>query len=366
MNINNITANNVSTAFRTTAPQFQPTSGTRPTNPVFRPGILSLGNIESPYQTYSAPTGAQKNENWCISDHYKISQGDIYTTLQAVRGEIAEADFSGMTDVEIYDWIEGRFIEAFGEDFMMAESLRISGPRTGGLDFTEVGKAFTSALYRQFGSNSFPEAINRQRLYGDMSTHEIQDSIRAKYPENLTNRELFLLLSELEAVGVGGQLDGHKRNYTDITLEIVGPTAITPDEYLRRYQEMLDKPSNLSILSGLYNLDTIRGPQDMMPALKEVLIRLFCAVERSDGLLESAWYDAYWKNSENKHELNTGNSTKTSDLEELFFKRLDDHYDRLNAERREIIADEYKDGRAKADYEERAFAPQRKPVTSPK
>ena len=44
----------------------------------------------------------------------------------------------------------------------------------------------------------------------------------------------------------------------------------------------------------------IRNPD--IPATKEVLIRLFGAVERNDGLLKSEWYDAYWVGGKSKPE----------------------------------------------------------------
>jgi len=326
MTFSNIAVNKATPANSTFAPQLQ--SSIRPsqqTNPVFRPDSLSLGNVESPYQTYSANPAASKQEPWCISDHYKITQEEILPAVQAIMQEIADADFSGMTDIEIYTWIETHYINTFGEDFMIANSLRAISPNTntGVLGYEEVGKTFTSALFRHFGNMADLGSINRQRLYGDMSIGDIQESIREKYPENLTNKQLFLLLSELRAVGVDGGIDGMKQNYTNEVIFGVGVNSIamTADEYRHLHIEMLNKPTSLPIIFGIYNLGTYRGSQIQAPMAKDLLIRLFGAVELENGLLQSDWYDEYHLRDNTQLKINF----KPIDLESEFIQSLDEH-----------------------------------------
>ena len=158
--------------------------------------------------------GLYKNENWCISDHYQISQYDVWPKIREVQQEIDIADFRGMSDIEIYDWIEKKFDEAFGENFQMAYRLQVSDPvwdpasETSGHNFVYIGSVFYDCVHKQFGDDSkgwarFP-AVNRARLYGDMSDTEIMDAFRVKYPptERMTLRDYRLMRSELWNVGI--------------------------------------------------------------------------------------------------------------------------------------------------------------------
>ena len=119
VNINQLTAYNALQAIGTTAKQYKPASGVQTTNPVFKPDFTSLENVESPYQTYAAPSAPAAKEVWRIEDYYKVVESNVHATLEAVYRDIEEADFSGMSDVEIYEYIENLFIEAFGEDYNM-------------------------------------------------------------------------------------------------------------------------------------------------------------------------------------------------------------------------------------------------------
>jgi hypothetical protein len=164
--------------------------------------------------------------------------------------------------------------------------LELPSTIKGTLSYSNVGKDFISELYEQFGTVSNPQEINRRRLYGNMSTQEIQDIIRAKYPDNMTNRELYLMLSELDAVDVGGHMSGLKLNYSYMSLGIIDPYEMTQEEYTSRYTKMLNLQANPGFLAELYNLSTIRGSKFLLPTIKEILMRLFGAFELDNDLLD--------------------------------------------------------------------------------
>ena len=84
MSINAITANNNLNAASALAKQYQPVPGAGQENPFFRRDSLSLGNVASPYQTYTAAARAPVNEGWCIEDHYLCAPEEVDSRLSAI------------------------------------------------------------------------------------------------------------------------------------------------------------------------------------------------------------------------------------------------------------------------------------------
>lgn len=268
-----------------------------------RDDILKAKNniyLQQPKVSPALIQGNADKADWKIEDYYKIARNDIEATLQNVDCKVSETDFSGMSDIEIYDFIESVFIEAFGENFKIAESLRYPCRDTEGFDYVHIGMIFSSTLYRHFGNNANIPNINRQRLYGNMSTTDVQDSIRSKYPDNLTNRELFILLSELASVGVDAGLNGMKHGYSDFIIGYEGLQSMTNNEYIAQYEKMLDMSADTSVLSGFYNMSvyTNRGP--CPPETKDILIRCFGAILNSNSYLASDWFSEYLKETGEK------------------------------------------------------------------
>ena len=108
MNINNIVVNNLPAALRAAAPQFHTLAGSQSTNPAFRPDSVSFGNTLSQFQIYSATPKAPEKSNWCITDHYPASVNsseDLWPMIFDVNQKIKDADFTGMTNPEVYSWI---------------------------------------------------------------------------------------------------------------------------------------------------------------------------------------------------------------------------------------------------------------------
>jgi hypothetical protein len=275
---------------------------------------------------------APEKEKWDISDHYKVAPGDVAKILYNISEEVRNADFSGMTDVDVYNWIENKYIDAFGEDFMMAHSLRVLDNALGTWNYSLIGTSFQMTVGGQFGGDASLN-INRQRQYGDLSVREVQDAIRAKYPKKMTNRELFLMLSEMEAVGVDCNVAA-KSSYiaatvTPISDRISGKdTMLTGTEYQKRWKDALDNPANLSILFGSYNIaEKSASGNKMGPEVKELLMRLFGGIDRGDGLFVSSYYDEYyqWQMSDDGRADSHTANTQPPDLLDSFLEMLEKH-----------------------------------------
>ena len=318
------------------APQYRPIDPARPADTVFRADSLTIGNIASPYETYSAEKPAtSKNEPWCISNCYPMSQYEVLPKIREVRQEIGNADFKGMSDFEIYDWIENKYAEAFGKDFMMAYNLGVSDPidqpssETTGFNFVGIGSSFLGALHKQFGDAAsglrpaYPE-INRARLYGDMSDTEIKDAIRAKYPPNahMTNRDLQLMSGELSSVGlISSRVP---IGFFATTFDSNGQMIDILDGYGqgRLMAKILDEPVDFSLIFGLLNNYTRLGRNEPFETeLRDFYVKYLGATIGPDGLL----YPDYFSS----RRLNTGN-IELPDLEEEFLKTLEKHEQRLN------------------------------------
>jgi hypothetical protein len=234
------------------APAVAATVESTPTNPV----------------NNTAPVPASTGVSY-IDRYYTISEAEVVQEIRKLRHTINNTDLSTKTDVERYDWIENRFIDAFGKDFMMARNLSMPSSM-----FYMIGIEFNDTLNRHIDD---PGQVNRQRLFGDASTEEIQRRINAKYPDEPTNRDLIMMVNEMRSAGV---LDSNSirslgeggiqrlmdtlrllQNYVRFA-DMRGGGPIGPmslKERDRRWAEILDNRANLKDVQFLHNLFKHRG-----------------------------------------------------------------------------------------------------------
>ena len=228
------------------------------------PGNYYVGN-NYPVINGTAPkeTSPAEPVTFNIGNYYSIKEEDVIARLREVRRDINNADLSGKSNTEKYDWIENQFIDAFGKDFMMARNLALPSSM-----FYMIGIEFSDTLNRHIED---PAQVNRERLYGDKSTEEIQDTIRDRFPDILTNRDLFLMVNEMRSSGV---LDADSlraigaegtnsifdtlhllRSYSKISTQNSDdePGKLTLEERDRRWSSLLNMPISLNNLMRLYN-----------------------------------------------------------------------------------------------------------------
>ena len=293
MNVNNITPYFPITK-QSRAQQFYPAVAQQSASPFFRRDALEIGGTASPHQTYtashafkidnlrtdllsrqlraqafSAKLPANSKDSFNIRNYYTIPPEEVEPTLCKLREEVLENDFSGMTDEEIHEWIEHKFIGAFGKDFMAGYNLLASIYNTGanllgmnpnrasndqymliGINFRDMGNYIHS-----FSNNAFSPEIYRKRLYGDMSDMEIMDALMAKYPQPMTNRSLAMMTGELRNIGLPDL------GMTDYVYALTVMPGESPnndnmpswDVLEERWNKVIDEPANLSILYAKHN-----------------------------------------------------------------------------------------------------------------
>jgi len=239
---------------------------TYPAAPVSQTEETENNIVNGYYPAPSAPPVTKPSEPaeaFYIDKYYSISESEVIQGIRDVRKIINAEDLSAKTDIEKYTWIEKQFIDAFGEDFMMARNLSMPSSM-----FYMIGIEFNDTINRLIEE---PAQVNRERLFGDKSTEDIQKSIRDKFPEVLTNRDLFLMVNEMRNSGVLDadslrQIGKEGANNIFDTLNLLRSYAkistqnsddeigkLTLEERDRRWASILNNPVNLNTLMRLYN-----------------------------------------------------------------------------------------------------------------
>ncbi|MDR2599892.1 MAG: hypothetical protein LBC73_06395 [Oscillospiraceae bacterium] len=182
----------------------------------------------------------------------RMSPSDEGASSRALWLQRAINEYPGladMSDIEAYNFIEAQFLAVFGDDFMDGFNLRLG-------DMTQwegVGRHFRVALGNHFMSrNTTPNAVNRERLFGDKSDAEIKQIIMDKYPQNMTNRDLAMMHAEMMAVGLfdspQGWVPPNKGGMT--SMHMIRDYA---RDFGGNWADMLDKPVDWSRLLGNQN-----------------------------------------------------------------------------------------------------------------
>lgn len=149
------------------------------------PPVISV----PPVATAQAVTGPS-----FLSRYYPIPESEVIPKIIEVRHIINNTNMSAKSDIEKYNFIESRFVDAFGKDFRIARDLFLPSSM-----YYMIGVEFNDTLGRHIEN---PEQVNRQRLHGNASTESIHDTIRNRFPTELTNRDLFLMVGQMRNEGV--------------------------------------------------------------------------------------------------------------------------------------------------------------------
>jgi len=309
----NICLYNVTADHYVNAQKYQPVQSTDPAKPSFQDILEEIVNeVKPPQQTYSAPSTTLANTTsipppmtpsasapessgfFDIGRYYTIPESEVVAKIREVRHNINMSDMTAKTDIEKYDWIENRFADAFGKDFMMARNLGLPSSM-----FYMVGIEFTDTLNRHIDD---PAQVNRERLFGDADTEEIQNTIRDKYSETLTNRGLFMMVHEMRNAGV---LDSDSlrsigvegvnnvidtltmlRSYAKVNTQTSSddPNTLTIEERDKRWMNVLNKPVNTNDLFRLFNAWSQDNRFSMGSDLSSFIRNFLGGVKNDDGL----------------------------------------------------------------------------------
>ena len=232
----------------------------------------------------AAPAGADRGP-FNIQNHYDMSPEKVKPKLEQLKDEINNANYSGMSGKDIYEWIENRFIEEFGKDFMIGFNLlqhvrgSVSGDDTdkaaSNYEYVAIGQVFNDLVSGCVGFDEMYK-INRENLYGNKNDMEIIDAIIAKHPERLTNRCLALITAEMQSVGINDNIGFGK--YVDLLYEKSGKFATKEpgwNDYEDRWNSLLNMPANVQEMAFMHNGSLRDEPKNpYVLRVRDILIKL--------------------------------------------------------------------------------------------
>lgn len=253
---------------------------------------------------FTATPKQRANETFNIQNFYSMPPEEVKPLLKKVEEEIRSADISNMSNIEAYEWIENKFKEAFGEDFMMGFNLLHCVPANdiwnsedriiSNYDYVHIGLSFNNMFWNKIGYSEGLQA-NRERLYGDMSDSEIIDSLMAKYPQPMTNRDLALVSAEIKAVGISDDIgffryvDSLIKRPDELPWESTFPSF---NEFEERWNMILNQRADIQHLAYLHNdniNDSRPNPhaQTWIMQTKDILVKLGAILGPDGSFLQS-------------------------------------------------------------------------------
>jgi len=221
---------------------------------------ISQARVTASSSFNTAPAGAVR-ESFSIQDHYTLPPEDVAAILSQLEYEIHRADYSGMTTKQAYEWIENKFVDAFGKDFMIGFNLLQIVPGSdvsndpdkvsSNYEYVNIGRTFNDLVSGSIGFGEM-QKITRERLYGNKSDIEIVDAIIAKHPERLTNRCLALITSEMYSVGIHDDIGFF--DYVSMLFEKAGGGSMSEwTDFEKVWNSLLDRPANVQQMAFPHN-----------------------------------------------------------------------------------------------------------------
>ncbi|MDR2585426.1 MAG: hypothetical protein LBC84_04295, partial [Prevotellaceae bacterium] len=289
---------------------------------------------------FNAPVTIRNTEPFSTSNYYDMSPEEVRPLLKQLEEEILSTDFSGMSNLEIYEFIENKFIDTFGEDFMKAHNLLMVVPGSGmfnnsdrpmsNYEYVDIGHSFKDMVSVKIGYAEMLQ-VNRTRQFGDMSNSEVINAVIANHPQPLTNRSLALIGAELQSVGISDDI-GFGR-YVDALLlrrDELPWNSNYPhwNELEERWNILLDQRADIQHMASLHNAilsDTRPNPHSLpwVMQTKDILVKLGAKLG-PDGL---------FLQSENRIfvdlDIKLGGASDSDDLLDEFIESLNKHEKKL-------------------------------------
>ena len=298
---------------------------------------INQARVLTPSAFTGTPAGAVR-EAFDIRKHYSMPPEDVKSKLDKLEEEIRNSHYIRMSDSDIYHLIENKFIEAFGEDFMIGFNLLQNVPGAGMFNnpdgtvnnsvFIEIGRSFNDLVSSKIGIDEMHK-VNRERLYGNKSDMEIVDAIIAKHPQRLTNRCLASITSEMYAVGLPDNIGFSK--YVDLLFERYGDSSMSEwSDFEEVWNRLLSKPADVQEMAFMHN-GALRdeGKNPFVIRVRDILVKLGAKLGPNGYFLDP--------NGEPFIELDvTFGSLDSDDLFDEFREDLEQHDENLH-EARELL-----------------------------
>ncbi len=203
-----------------------------------------------------------------------MTDAEIWDTARRMRLEDRKYDYTGMSDVEIYQAICDRYVEVFGEPF-----LNMDEPLIASLERGAAVSVFHAALRDQFGTSRAADLVNRERLgCAGMNYAEAERTVIQKYADKtpLTLRDVVNINVEMCNMGyLNGSMAALQK--------YVMPASDTGD--MNKINAFFDQPFNMADAKSV--LDEIFGYSD--PTTKQMITNLYSMFS---SLIKFGLYDA--------------------------------------------------------------------------
>jgi hypothetical protein len=213
-----------------------------------------------------------------------MTSNEVTAKNKELKSITANTDYTGMSDVEIYQSIYDLYADAFGGDFLDAYRYGVASP----ISASPYG-AYWSELESHFGVVNRDE-VNKRRLYGDMAMEEIQNTIIAKYPSDgqRTVRDVMQMARDFADIGVEGMaqtMQAYQLSWLWSNGE--GPT---PERY-KEWEANLDNPIDVGGVLAHYNGLRSTGYGGVTLDTGALLSRIFNIALGADGYfdIEEFW-----------------------------------------------------------------------------
>jgi hypothetical protein len=208
---------------------------------------------------------------------------DVQPILKRLIEEIRYGNYSGMTNKEIYERIESKFADSFGEDFMMGFNLFQAVPAfdmynnpdrpMSNYEYVDIGHTFNDLVSGIVGFGEM-QNINRERLYGNKDDMEIIDAIIAKHPQRLTNRCLALITAEMRAVGINDNI-GFELYVEKLFGKSGGNSMSGWDGFEETWNNLLIRPANVQQMAFAHNKALDDEPNNpFVLRVRDILVKL--------------------------------------------------------------------------------------------
>ena len=249
------------------------------------------------------PTGDEEIDRIIqLGYEYRKSCFDL-TNRKDYEAMTAAEDFTGMTDAEIYKAIYEKYQHCYGENFYEAnaiEYLNMNIEHTYG----DILRKLDDELSEVFGDaySSRVMKARREALYGNMRDDDVRSAIMEKYMEdgNITLRNLFKALNEMDACGVGGEMmRGLNRptNFGDGVDSIFDSLSQTESIWAR--ERNMDKPVTPKLFQQLQkfcesHVNFCCGNPQKVAAINQIIEMCSGGYSSSGGFVSKAAVDEFF------------------------------------------------------------------------
>jgi hypothetical protein len=169
----------------------------------------------------------------------------VFNKLDDINDILADTDFSGMSDVEIYNLIHGLYTEAFG-DFEEMRAIK-GGWGEELFHMNWIESSFNVRMLSIFGNRSKIESVFREAHFSGMSDTEIRTAIRNQFPANPTLRDMKRMSYLMGQAGVHDLGFSNTIHYYAMEFDRASRVGEDPMQRVYDFLANMDRPMNWTL-----------------------------------------------------------------------------------------------------------------------